>query len=129
MSDHTKINLSDVKDLAPEFGKADMGEARFAREAVGAESIGLAQYRMNPGARVGFGHRHETDEEIYLVVSGSGRFKVRDDVFAVGPRDLVYVPPKAMREWEAGADGMEVIAFGGHTDGAHPDMQPGWWTD
>jgi mannose-6-phosphate isomerase-like protein (cupin superfamily) len=130
MDSHTKLNLKDVKDLAPGVGMGEMGEARFAREALGAERIGLAHYRMNPGHRVGFGHRHGEDEEMYVILGGSGRFKVEDEVFGVAARDVVYCQPKAMREWEAGPDGLELLAFGSHSDRAEGDaqMQPGWWT-
>jgi quercetin dioxygenase-like cupin family protein len=125
---HVTTNLEAAEDLAPKFGMGDMGEARFVRDALGAERIGLSHYRMNPGRRVGFGHRHGESEEVYVVLSGSGRFKVEDDVFPVGPKDVVYVPPTSMREWEAGPDGLELLAFGGHAE-ADAEMQPGWWTD
>jgi mannose-6-phosphate isomerase-like protein (cupin superfamily) len=128
MSKYTKLNLAEVKDLAPDYGMSDMGEARFARAALGAERIGLAQYRMNPGRRVGFGHAHEESEEVYVILSGTGRFRVEDEVLDVGPRDVVYCPPDAMREWEAGPDGMEMLAFGAHTEGEEQKMQRDWWT-
>jgi quercetin dioxygenase-like cupin family protein len=125
---HRKINLDDVKDLAPDFGMKEMGEARFARNAVGADRIGLTNYRMKPGQRVGFGHRHGEVEEMYVVLAGSGRFRVDDEVFPVAARDVVYCPPNAMREWEAGPDGLELLAFGAHAEN-DAEMQPGWWTD
>jgi quercetin dioxygenase-like cupin family protein len=128
MSNYKKINFSDVKDLAPEFGMDEMGEARFARQALGAKNIGLTQYTMNGDKRVGFGHTHSEVEETYVVVSGEGRFKVEDDIFDVSTRDVVYVPPGAVREWEAGPDGMEIIAFGGHAEN-DAEMKPGWWTE
>jgi quercetin dioxygenase-like cupin family protein len=128
MSDYTKINFSEVKDMAPDFGMGEMGEARFARQAVGAQRIGLTSYKMNAGNRVGFGHTHSEVEEVYVVLAGDGRFKVQEDIFKVGPRDVVYVAPGAMREWEAGPDGMEMLAFGGHAEG-DAEMKPGWWTD
>jgi quercetin dioxygenase-like cupin family protein len=128
MSSYAKLNLKEVKDLAPDFGMAEMGEARFARNAVGAERIGLSHYRMNPGRRVGFGHRHGQSEEIYVVLAGAGRFRVEDEVFDVSERDVVYCPPDAMREWEAGPDGLELLAFGGHADN-DTEMKRGWWTD
>ncbi len=128
MSQYTKINLSEVSDLAPQFGMGDMGEARFARQQLGAEKIGLTYYKMNAGNRVGFGHTHAEVEEAYVVLSGGGRFKVGDDILDVGPRDVVYVAPTVMREWEAGSEGMEMLAFGGHAEGdAH--MEHGWWDD
>ncbi len=129
MTDYTKLNLDDVKDLAPDFGMETLGQARFARQALGAERIGLAHYRVNPGQRAGFGHRHQQSEEIYVMLSGSGRFRVQDDVFDVGPRDVVYCGPGAMRAWEAGPDGLEMLAFGAHAEGEELHMEQGWWTD
>jgi mannose-6-phosphate isomerase-like protein (cupin superfamily) len=127
MSSYAKVNLTEVKDSAPDFGLSDMGEARFARRPLGTERIGLAHYRMNPGRRVGFGHRHNQQEEVYVVVAGSGRFKVDDDIFAVHARDVVFCPPGTMREWEAGDEGLELLAFGEHREG-DSEMKPGWWT-
>ena len=127
MSNYTKVNIAEVEDLAPKFGMDQVGEARFARGVLGAEQIGLSYYKLKPDQRLGFGHRHESDEEVYLVLSGSGRFKVDDEVFGVGPRDLVFVPPSSMRGCECDADGMEMIAFGGHTEGATTDMDQEFW--
>ena len=50
----------------------ELGEARYLREDVGAEGIGISHYRMNPGKRTGFGHRHKEAEEMYVVLNGSG---------------------------------------------------------
>jgi mannose-6-phosphate isomerase-like protein (cupin superfamily) len=126
MAMHKKLNFSEVKDLAPEYGMDGVGEARFARGDLGAERIGLARYRLRPGRRLGFGHAHGESEEVYVVLSGSGRFRVREEVFAVGPDDVVYCPPEAMREWEAGAEGMDVLAFGAHTEGEEHEMRRFW---
>ena len=98
MSTHKVMGIDDAEDLAPGFGMGEMGQARFLREALGAERIGMANYRMNPGTRIGFGHRHGTSEEMYVILAGSGRFKVEDDIFSVGSRDVVYCPPSAMRD-------------------------------
>lgn len=128
MAQYSKLNLSEVKDLAPEYGMGEFGEARFARQQLGAETIGLTSYKVNGGRRVGFGHRHSEIEEVYVVLAGSGRFKVEDEIVEVGPRDVVYVGRDTMREWEAGPDGMELLAFGGHAEG-DSEMVQGWWTD
>jgi quercetin dioxygenase-like cupin family protein len=129
MSTYVKLNFSEVKDLAPDFGMSDTGEARFARGALGAGGIGLSRYRVKPGARLPFGHRHGTSEETYVVLSGSGRFRVGDDAFDVGPDDVVYCPPDAMRAWEAGSEGMDMLAFGAHTEGEETEMDREFWTD
>ena len=125
---HATTNLEREKNVAPDYGMGEMGEARFLRKGLGAERIGLSHYRMNPSRRVGFGHRHTESEEVYVVLAGSGRFKVEDEIFDVAAKDVVYCPPSAMREWEAGPDGLELLAFGGHAEN-ESEMQPGWWTD
>ena len=128
MSTYKKINLSEVKDSAPEFGMGEMGSARFAREAIGATTIGLTNYEMKPGQRVGFGHRHKEAEEVYVVLSGTGRFRIEDEILDVGPKDVVYCGPGTMREWEARSGGLELIAFGSHAEN-DAEMEKGWWTD
>jgi quercetin dioxygenase-like cupin family protein len=129
MSEYTKVNIGEVEDMAPQYGMDQVCEARFARGALGAQQIGIAYYALKPGQRLPFGHRHDEDEEVYLVQSGAGRFKIGDEVFAVGARDVVFVPPHSMRSWEAGDDGMELIAFGGHTEGASADMDQEFWPE
>jgi quercetin dioxygenase-like cupin family protein len=125
---HTTINLDDSENLAPKFGMGEMGEARFLRKDLGAEAIGLANYKMNPGRRVGFGHSHHEAEEVYVVVAGSGRFKIDDEIIDVALRDVVYCPPSVIREWEAGPDGLELLAFGNHAENDN-EGHHGWWTD
>jgi quercetin dioxygenase-like cupin family protein len=125
---HATINLDAAEDLAPKYGMSEMGEARFIRDALGAEGIGMSNYRMNPDQRIGFGHRHAESEEIYVVLAGSGRFKIEDEIIEVAVKDVVYCPPSTMREWESGPDGLELLAFGDHVKG-DAEMQQGWWTD
>lgn len=124
---HATTNLDAVEDVAPKYGMSDTGSARFARKDLGAERIGLAHYAVNPGQRVGFGHRHSETEEVYVVLAGSGRFKLDDEIVDVGARDVVYCPPAVMRAWEAGPDGLEMIAFGQHVEG-DSEMVREWWT-
>jgi mannose-6-phosphate isomerase-like protein (cupin superfamily) len=125
---YARTNIDDVPDLAPQFGMGELGEARYLREDVGAEGIGLTYYRMNPGRRTGFGHRHREAEELYVVLSGSGRVKVDDDVLDLRARDIVRVAPESVREFEAGPGGMELLATGTHVDG-DSEMLGDWWTD
>jgi len=122
-----RINIDELEDLAAKYGMGEIGEARYVREDVGAERIGLSFYRMNPGKRTGFGHRHKEAEEMYVVLAGSGRVKIDDEILDVGPRDVVRVAPAAMREFEAGPDGMELIATGAHVEGDGETVE-GWWT-
>jgi mannose-6-phosphate isomerase-like protein (cupin superfamily) len=123
---YARINLDDVDDLAARYGMGDVGEARYLREDVGAERIGLTLYRMNPGRRTGFGHRHVEADEMYVVLRGSGRVKVDDEVIDLRERDVVRVAPSSVREFEAGPDGMELLATGLHFDGDGELLQD-WW--
>jgi mannose-6-phosphate isomerase-like protein (cupin superfamily) len=124
----THRQLTDVKDSAPGFGLGDAMEARFAREALDAEETGVSHYRIKPGERQPIGHRHDEAEEIYVVVRGTGRIKLDDEIVEVEELDAIRVSPEVLRSWEAGDEGLEFIAFGAHkpNDG---EVIPGWWSD
>jgi mannose-6-phosphate isomerase-like protein (cupin superfamily) len=62
-----------------------------------------------------FGHRHGHQEEIYVIVAGSGRAKLDGDVIELGPWDALRVAPVVIRSFEAGPDGMDVLCIGGRT--------------
>jgi mannose-6-phosphate isomerase-like protein (cupin superfamily) len=126
-TDYARINIDDVEDLAAKFGMGELGEARYLREDVGADRIGLTYYRMNAGKRTGFGHRHREAEEMYVVLSGSGRVKVEEEILDLRPRDVVRVAPASVREFEAGPEGMELLATGTHVEGDGEMLQE-WWT-
>lgn len=122
----THKRLTDVKDSAPEFGLGDVQEARFARKDLDAERTGVSHYRLKPDVRSPFGHRHDEAEEVYVVLSGSGRIKLDDEIVEVEALDAIRVAPAVTRAFEAGPDGIEVLAFGAHHDGDGELIQ-GWW--
>jgi mannose-6-phosphate isomerase-like protein (cupin superfamily) len=130
MSDYTKVNLKgDVEDAAPKFQMPDGIEARFARRAIGGKALGLSHMTLAPGFRVPFGHRHAQQEEVYVVVRGSARVKVEDDVVELGEWDAIRFGPGVMRQVEAGPEGVEYLAFGAGSDPGDAEMEPGWWAD
>ena len=105
-------------------------EARFARDALDAERLALSYQRLAPGFRMPFGHRHGEQEEVYVVVGGSGRVKLGDDVVDVRPWDVVRVAKETMRAFEAGPGGLEFLAVGTpKTGGGDADVVHGWWAD
>jgi quinol monooxygenase YgiN/mannose-6-phosphate isomerase-like protein (cupin superfamily) len=120
------VNLEDVDDMAPRFGFGETGEARFARTDLGANTTGLSLQRLRPGARQGFGHVHQRDEEVYVILSGSGRVAVDDEVREVKRLDAIRVAPGSTRAFEAGPDGLEFLATGTHHAG-DAEMRPGFW--
>ena len=125
---YTHTRLTDVPDSAPKFGFSDFQESRFAYDALGAERTGLAHHKIKPGMRQPFGHRHDDAEEVYVVLGGSGRMKLDDDIIDLKPLDAIRVAPQVMRQFEAGPDGLEVIAVGAHHKG-DGEVVPGWWSD
>lgn len=124
----THKKLTDVKDSAPEFGLGDDAEARFAKDDLEGESTGVSHHRLKPNKRQPFGHRHEKAEEIYVVVSGSGRMKLDDEIIEIETLDAIRVEPTVTRGFEAGDEGLEIIAMGARHDG-DGEVVPGWWSD
>ena len=129
MAGYTKLNLTeDVENSAEKFGMGEVLQAHFAREAIEAKKFGLSLQRLKPGQRMPFGHRHAEQEEVYVVVGGSGRLKVEDDVLDLAQWDAVRVDPELVRNLEAGPDGLDVIAFG--APGVRDSEQlMNWWTE
>jgi mannose-6-phosphate isomerase-like protein (cupin superfamily) len=130
MGNYTKTNLrSDVENQAPKFDMPSEMEARFARTPIEGETLGLSLMTLAPNFRIPFGHKHEGQEEVYVVVRGSGRIKVEDEVVEVGEWDAVRFGKDTMRNVEAGPEGIEYVAFGAGEDPRDAEMAPGWWKD
>ena len=128
MSDFTLVNLRDVKDSAPDFGFAETQEAHFAKDALDAETVGVSFHVVRPDRRQGFGHRHENAEEVYVVVSGSGRVKLDDEIRDIAALDAIRVAPTVTRAFEAGPEGLEIVACGPHHKG-DGDLDPSFWPE
>jgi len=131
MAEYTHLNLKqDVDDQAPNFGLSPNLEARMARVPLELEEFGVSYQRMGPNFRVPFGHKHKQQEEVYVIVGGGGRAKLGDDVIELKQWDALRVPKDTMRGFEAGPDGMEMIAIGAPNTGpGDADMTQEWWTD
>ena len=129
MSDYTHRKLTEIEDMAPQFGMPAEMQARFAGRSLGLERTGVTYFRLEPGFRIPFGHRHEDQEEVYVVVRGSARIKVGDDVLELAELDAVRVDGRTVRNLEAGPEGAEVIAFGERAGEDESEMVPGWWND
>jgi mannose-6-phosphate isomerase-like protein (cupin superfamily) len=125
---YSKRNLHDIEDSAPQFGFSELGEAHFARGSLDAADTGLAYHVLRPGKRQAFGHVHDNAEEVHVVLSGSGRMKLDDEVIEVGPMDAIRVAPKVTRAFEAGPEGLEYLVFGPHHE-KDGQLHHDWWTD
>ena len=131
MSDtpYTVVNLKEVEDLAPSGGLAPNLEARFARKPLALEQSGVTYFRMAPGFREPFGHRHGTQEEVYVVITGSMRMKLDDDIVELHAWDAIRIPPQTVRCREAGPNGAEMLLFGAPQAEGDGELMREWWTD
>jgi mannose-6-phosphate isomerase-like protein (cupin superfamily) len=125
---YTHKNLREVEDSAPKFGYEELQEARFASRDLETEDTGVSHLRVKPGKRQGFAHKHDEAEEVYVVVAGSGRVKLDDDVIEISELDAIRVSPGVIRQFEGGEDGIELIACGARHEGDGELLQ-GWWND
>jgi mannose-6-phosphate isomerase-like protein (cupin superfamily) len=130
----THRNLrEDLDDVGSNFdGPSDL-EFRMATQALGLERSGLTYQRVPPDYRFPYGHTHETQEEVYVVVGGGGRMAVDDEVVELKKWDAVRVPPGSWRSYESGPDGLELLVIGAPNLGDNPrDDVEGtrdWWPE
>jgi mannose-6-phosphate isomerase-like protein (cupin superfamily) len=131
MSDYTHINLKeDVDDQAPNFGLSPQLETRMARVPLEMENAGVSYIRIAPGFRIPFGHKHKNQEEVYVVVSGSARIKIEDEVRELKQWDAVRLHRDTIRGFEAGEEGAELIAIGAPNTGpGDAEVVQDWWSD
>ncbi|MGZ4185993.1 MAG: cupin domain-containing protein [Solirubrobacteraceae bacterium] len=130
----TRKNLrTDLEDLGHKFDGAPDLEFHAAGQALELEQSGLSYQRIPPDYRFPYGHTHQTQEEVYVVVRGSGRMKLDDEIIEVQEWDVVRVPPGTWRGYEAGPEGLELIVYGAPNLGEVPrdDVEGArdWWAD
>jgi len=71
----------------------------FIGEALGSRGIEASFQLMPPGMSVPFLHTHDQNEELYVVIKGSGEFQVDEKKFAVNEGSAVKVSPNGRRSW------------------------------
>ena len=128
---YTKLNLrGEVEDQAPKFDMSPDMEYRPARAQLDLENSGVSFFRLEPNFRVPFGHTHNKQEEVYILVAGSARLKLDDEIIELKPWDAVRISKETMRNLEGGPNGAEILLFGAPNAGSgDAQMSQGWWTD
>jgi mannose-6-phosphate isomerase-like protein (cupin superfamily) len=105
MSAYTITNFNDIETPDPNPDR----DAKFARSRIGSEHLGISYFRYAPNFRGTRGHSHREQEEVYVVISGSGRVKLDDEIFDLEQWDVVRVSPPVVRAFAGGPEGMELI--------------------
>ena len=111
MSRFAAVNLLEVENSVGD--RAPGIEGRFGRKHLDSRDLGVSHFRYGPSVRSQFAHSHREQEEAYVVVAGSGRMLLDGDVLDLKPWDAVRVAPEVVRAFEAGPEGLEIIAVGG----------------
>lgn len=121
MSDYTIRAITDVPDI---FAGRYPGAMRFMTEPLEAQQVALTHRLMPPrsGGKGGYGHRHETQEEIYFVISGTLQFKLDEEVIDVRAGGAVRVAPAVARSiWNDGPGEAELVICSIRLDDPHAD--------
>jgi mannose-6-phosphate isomerase-like protein (cupin superfamily) len=108
MSAYTIKNFNDIESPNP---SPDI-TAKFARSHIDSEHVGISYFRYGPNFRTTGGHSHREQEEVYVVINGSGRVKLDDEIHQLKQWDVVRVSPSVVRAFEGGPEGLELIAAG-----------------
>jgi mannose-6-phosphate isomerase-like protein (cupin superfamily) len=111
MTDYAIVNLLEIDDSVE--GRLPGLEGRFSRKYLDSRDLGISHWRYAPNTRNPSGHSHREQEEAYVVVAGSGRMRLGDEVRDIGQWDVIRVAPEVIRTFESGPDGLELIAVGG----------------
>ena len=128
MSDFTHANLLEVEDSAVKFGFSPALESRFARGALeyraGRPLLPASRSRralaVRPSPRLAGGDLRDP--------GGGGRAKLDEEIVELRPLDALRVAPEVTRAFEAGPEGLELLAFGGGEGGTQDaEVEPGWW--
>jgi quercetin dioxygenase-like cupin family protein len=129
MANYTLRNLKDdVENSAEKFGLAPDLETRFGRTSLELEGGGFSYQSLAPDYEVPFGHRHRAQEEVYVVIAGSGRAKLDGEVQELRQWDALRVAPPVARGFAAGPDGMELLAIG-FGEGGDGETLENYWAD
>jgi quercetin dioxygenase-like cupin family protein len=111
MPGYAIVNLREIDDSVA--GRVRGMEGRFGRKYLDSRDLGVSLFTYAPDTRNPGGHSHREQEEAYVVVGGSGRVRLDDEVRDIRPWDVIRVAPEVVRAFEAGPDGLELIALGG----------------
>ena len=109
----TRYAIKNFMDTHDRLADNPDREMRFLRDELESTQLGVSLARLAPSFRSSMGHHHREQEEAYVVVEGSGRVKLDDEIRDVRQWDVVRVAPEVVRAFEAGADGLELVAVGG----------------
>jgi mannose-6-phosphate isomerase-like protein (cupin superfamily) len=127
MSDYSKVNiLEDVENSS----QTDGLEAFFARKYLDSRDLGVSMFRYAPNFQAAMAHSHKVQEEAYIVIKGSGRILLDENIVDLKLWDVIRVAPEVVRAFAAGPQGLDIIAVGGpKPEGGDGERHKAAWPD
>ena len=77
-----------------------------------AHTLGARLWRLEPG-QASTRHRHVAQEELYVLLEGSGRMRVDGELLSLAPLDAVLVEPDSARQVFNDTDGEQLWLVAG----------------
>ena len=91
------------------------GAFKRARAELGVESFGMQVIDLPPSYEnyPEHDHSHDDQEEVFLVMRGSGEIEIEGERFPLDSDHIARVGPETKRKIWPGADGVRLVVFGG----------------
>ncbi len=115
----------DVVDVSGLEGEGPDNAVRFVRRRIRATAFGINWYELRPGQ---IGREHDESrsgqEEVYVVIKGSGTMTIDGEEVALRPGTFVRVDPASTRVPRAGDDGLTFVAVGAPPERSYEPRGP-----
>ena len=108
MSDYTLTPIDEIEGVV-------FGSFKRARAQLGVESFGMQVLDLPPNASQYPEHDHvdSGQEEVFVVLRGSGEIEIDGERHPLDPDTLIRVGPEPKRKIWPSEEGMRVLALGG----------------
>jgi mannose-6-phosphate isomerase-like protein (cupin superfamily) len=109
MSAYIKVNYMDIEPGNPD-GPVQL---RFTRKLLDSKDLGVSYVKYVPDFQSKNAHSHSTQEEVYVVIDGSGKALLDGKIEELKKWDVLRVAPETVRSFSSGPEGLEMIIAGG----------------
>ena len=128
MPSYTTVNLLEIEDVVGD--RAPGIEGRFTRSRLDSRDLGVSRFTYAANMRSPMAHSHREQEEAYVVIGGSGKALLDDEIIDLQQWDVLRVAPEVVRAFEGGPEGLDLIAVGGpRPEDGDGVMAPAEWPD
>jgi mannose-6-phosphate isomerase-like protein (cupin superfamily) len=111
MPSYTTINLLEVENVIGD--RAPGIDGRFTRSQLDSRDLWVSRFTYAANMRSPMAHSHREQEEAYVVIAGSGKVLLDDEIIDLQQWDVLRVAPEVVRAFEGGPEGLDMIAVGG----------------